>query len=142
MNFDEVYHLVDGKLGLSMEELLKECHADIIRDDDLMHGFEARSMVIDDVFLIFLKEHLVEVREQYLILHELGHYYCGCNSERCADLFACLYLIGNRVWEACYFHQYLMCHGADCHVAYQINDEIYRYKLQVQDQIGWRVAEL
>ncbi len=142
MNFDEVYHLVDGKLGLNTEDLLKECHADIIRDDDLMHGFEARSMVIDDVFLIFLKEHLVEVREQYLILHELGHYYCGSNSERCADLFACLYLIRNRVWEACYFHQYLMCHGADRQVAYRINDEIYRYKLQVQDQIGWRVVEL
>lgn len=141
MNFHEIYLLVNDKANMDLNSLLKECHAEIIRDNDMMHGFEARSMEIDGVWLIFLKEGLIDIREQYLLLHELGHCYCG-SSERCADLFACLYLIKNRIWDACYFHQFLMCNGADRHVAYRVNDEIYRYKLQVQEQIGWRVLEL
>lgn len=35
-----------------------------------------------------------------------------------------------------------MCNGADRHIANKINDEIYHYKLNVQQQIGWRVMEL
>ncbi len=141
MNFHKVYCLVNDKIGMDINTLLKECHAEIIRDDDMMRGFEARSMEIDGVLLIFLKEGLPEIREHYLILHEIGHYYCG-SSERYADLFACLYLIENRIWEACYFHQYLMCNGVDRHIAHRVNDDIYRYKLSVQEEIGWRVLEL
>lgn len=141
MKFDEIYRLVNEKAELDLNEMLKECNAEIVRDNDMMHGFEARSMMIDDVFLIFLKEDMFEVRERYLLLHELGHYFCG-SSERDADLFACLYLIGNHIWEACYFQHFLMCNGADRHIANKINDEIYHYKLNVQQQIGWRVMEL
>ena len=118
MKFDEIYRLVNEKAELDLNELLKECNAEIVRDNDMMHGFEARSMMIDDVFLIFLKEDMFEVRER------------------------CLYLIGNHIWEACYFQQFLMCNGADRHIANKINDEIYHYKLNVQQQIGWHVMEL
>ena len=55
MKFDEIYRLVNEKAELDLNELLKECNAEIVRDNDMMHGFEARSMMIDDVFLIFLK---------------------------------------------------------------------------------------
>ena len=105
MKFDEIYRLVNEKTELDLNELLKECNAEIVRDNDMMHGFEA-------------------------------------SSERDADLFACLYLIGNHIWEACYFQHFLMCNGADRHIANKINDEIYHYKLNVQQQIGWRVMEL
>lgn len=139
MTFNEIYALVEEKRNMSIEQMLRECNADIVRDNDLMHGFEARSMIIDGTFMIFLQEGLLEVREKYLILHELGHYYSGTCKERDANLFACLYLIDNQIWDDFYFQEYLMRHGADRKVANQVNDDIYGYKMYMQSQIGWRI---
>ncbi len=140
MTFNEIYALVEEKRTLSIEQMLKECNADIVRDNDLMRGFEARSMIIDDVFVIFLQEGLPDIRENYLILHELGHFYCDTSKERDANLFVCLYLINNQIWEDCYFQEYLVCNGADRKVADQVNDAIYSYKMDIQSQIGWRIC--
>ena len=139
MTFNEIYTLVEEKRSMSIGQMLSECNADIVRDNDLMHGFEARSMIIGGTFVIFLEEGLLEVRENYLILHELGHFYCDTNKERDANLFACLYLIDNQIWEGCFFQEYLMCNGVDRMVANQVNDVIYGHKLQMQSQIGWRI---
>lgn len=139
MTFNEIYTLVEEKRHMSIDQMQKDCNADIVRDNDLMRGFEARSMLIDDVFMIFLQEGIPDIRENYLILHELGHFYCGTSKERDANLFACLYLIDNQIWEDFYFQEYLLCNGVDRNVANQVNDEIYGYKANIQSQIGWKI---
>lgn len=148
MNFKDVFNIVEIKKELSISEMLKEINADCIYDNSLTYNKEAWSIKIQDTFMIYLQENLQEIRENYLLLHELGHYYCHsiCNNARCeenaANLFACLYLLNNRIWSADYFQNFLKNHGVDRNIAEKVNDQIYRYKLNVQNEIGWKVLEL
>lgn len=150
MNFKQVYELVEAKKNLSLTEMLREECVDLVYDNDLSHGNEAWSMVVDGVFMIYLQEDIIEVRERFLLLHELGHFFCDNRSplsnrkceESMANLFACLYLMKNQIWHDSYFYEYLLCNGCDKQIASRVNDQIYQYKLQVQSNIGWKLLEL
>lgn len=150
MRFEDVYKLVESKKDLCLESLLEDCNADLIYDNDLSHGYKAWSMEIDGIFMIYLQESLIPVRERFLILHELGHRYCDSHSrfadrrkEECAaNLFACLYLLQNQIWQTNFFTEFLMCNGADKNIAIYVNDRIYDYKLSLQQQMGWKMLEL
>lgn len=137
MCFKEIYNKVQECLNYDIYELLEIENIEIVRDNDLTYGRLARIMSYDGNTIIFLKEGLDDQQERNLILHELGHYYfdkkCFLSNKRTeennANLFMCLYLLKNDIWDDLIYYQYLINQGIEKKISMLINEMIIQYRM-------------
>lgn len=150
MCFEKVYGKVEECKQYSVYELVNMEGIDIIRDDDLTQGRKAKMMSHEGNTIIFLQEGLSDQEEENLLLHELGHYYfdSGCSfvnkrmEENNANLFMCLFLIKNDIWQSQYFQEYLMSLGIDHKITNQVNDMIMQFKMTIIYENSWLIKEI
>lgn len=136
MCFKKIYEKVNTCLNYDVYELLKKENIDIVRDDDMTYGRQALIMSYDGMIIIFLKEGLTDQEERNLILHELGHFYfdkkCSLYNKRTeennANLFMCLYLLKNDIWNDLIFYYYLIDQGIEKKTSLFVNDQIIQYR--------------
>lgn len=149
MCFNEVYEKVQYCLEYDIFEILQQEKIDIVRDSDLCYGKSARLMSHQNKSIIFLQEGLSDQEERNLILHELGHFYFDSESayknsrveETNANLFMCLYILKNDIWDYNDFQCYLINEGIDKKIAYQINEMIFQNKMAKKYGDSWLIME-
>ncbi len=136
MCFKDIYNKVEECLDYDLYELLEKENIDVVRDNDLVFGKCARIMSYNSMTIIFLKEGLDDQEERNLLLHELGHYYfdkkCYLSNKRTeennANLFMCLYLLKNDIWEDFIFHYFLIGQGVEKKISMSVNEQIIQYR--------------
>lgn len=136
MCFKEIYEKVNECLNYDVYELLKKENIDIVRDNDLTYGRKALMMSYDGFTVFFLKEGLDDQEERNLLLHELGHFYfdkkCSLYNKRTeennANLFMCLYLLRNDIWNDSIYYCYLVNQGVEKKTSMYVNEQIIQYK--------------
>lgn len=138
MKFKEIMNCVNEYLESDVYELLKELNIDITYDNDLAGNKDCRIFSCEDGNCIFIKENLNPLYEQFLILHEIGHYLMHYDIstyftpvgriENEANMFACLWLIKNDIDSAQYYDQYLINCGVPINIAIKFQDTLYQFR--------------
>lgn len=127
-----------------VEELKDYCVATIIEELGFCVVYQEciplgkKAMGIPDLSTIVVSNNLAEQEERNALLHEIGHLLFGRNTylsnqhaeENKANLFMCLYLVHNEIWESEYFDTYLIYKGVSPRIARQFNDWIWQFKHQ------------
>lgn len=150
MKFKIVYEKVESIKQFSLSELIYMEGIDIVRDNDLTFNRKARMMSHDNKHIIFLQEALSDQEEEILILHELGHFYFDSRitlankrmEERTANLFMCLFILKNNIWNCEYYQQYLINNGINSGIANDINEMIRQYKMTERYGHNWLAMEI
>lgn len=149
MKFKIVYEKVESLKQYSLSELINMEGIDIVRDNDLTFNRKARMMSHDNKSIIFLQEALSDQEEEILILHELGHFYFDSRitlankrmEERTANLFMCLFVLKNNIWNCEYYQQYLIKKGINNGIANDVNEMIKQYKMTERYGHNWLAME-
>lgn len=138
MKFEEIMNCVNEHLVSDVYELLKELDIDIAYDNDLAGNKECRIFSCKDGNCVFIKENLNPLYEQFLLLHEMGHYlmHYGVSTyftpagrlEHEANMFVCLWLIKNDIDSTQYYDQYLIGCGVPISVAVDFQDTLYQFR--------------
>lgn len=137
MCFKEIYEKVDECKNYGVYELLRNENIEIVRDNDLTYGRLARIMSYDSNTIIFIKEGLTDQEERNLLLHELGHFYfdkkCSLYNKRTeennANLFMCLYILKNDIWNDLIYYCYLIEQGVEKKISMFVNEQIIQYRI-------------
>lgn len=134
MSFKEIYQKVENLKDLSIESILERYSIQVIFMDVL--PFDKLAIQCDQS--IVLKNGLKNHEYKLLVLHEIGHYlfdrkcyYCNHRTEENnANIFMCLYLVHNEIWDDQYFDEYLIYQGIEPKVARYFNDCVWQFKRQ------------
>ena len=138
MKFEEIIDCVNKHIDNDIYGLLNDLDVDIVYDNDLAGNEECRIFSCADGNCVFIKEKLNPLYEQFLLLHELGHYlmHYGMSTyftpagrlEHEANTFVCLWLIRNDICSAQCYDQYLINCGVPVNVALDFQDTLYQYR--------------
>ncbi len=144
MCFKNIYNKVEELKDYSVETILAELDIVVIYTNSIplnKNGIYIKT----NTPTILIRNDLSQQDEQNILLHEIGHclfdygYHISNHrkEENNANLFMCLYLINNNIWEAEYFDHYLIYKGVEPKIARQFNDRIWQYKYQVTFGIAY-----
>ncbi len=139
MCFKDIYNKVEELKDYSIEGILAELGVDVIYTCSIPLN-KTGVYINTDNPTILIRNDLSKQDERNVLLHEIGHslFDYGCHisnhrkEENNANLFMCLYLINNNIWEAEYFDHYLIYKGVEPKIARQFNDRVWQYKHQVK----------
>ncbi|MGL4362197.1 MAG: ImmA/IrrE family metallo-endopeptidase [Cellulosilyticaceae bacterium] len=142
MGFNCIYEVVEEIKDKDVHELLCDYGIEVMYVDDLdvdaMYIHTSRPRII-------IRNDLDADKTNIVLLHELGHYLFDKKSwlsnqrtnENNANLFVCLHLIKNKIWEHNCFYGYLIDCGLSPKIARAFNDRTYQYKLQVKYELNY-----
>ena len=143
MEFKKIMEKVDDLKNLSPKDLINSEGIDVIYDEALCYGRDSRIDKGYGQVVIFINPGLPEQYEQFLLLHELGHFYLHMTTgisdaalqirnirreENEANIFACLYLLDNQIYDNEYHDTYLCSVGVPAKIADYVQEYIYQYK--------------
>lgn len=134
MCFKDIYARADELKDLSIESILDELDIDVTYMDVLPLGKDA--MFVDKSIVV--SNHLSDEKTKVVLLHEIGHYlfdkgihcYNHRTEENNANIFMCLYLVHNEIWDSDYFDEYLIYQGVPPKVARYFNETVWQFKRQ------------
>ena len=143
MEFKKIMERVEVIKSLSTKNMLDNEGIDVIYDETLCYGRDSRIVKGYGQVVIFIKPGLPEQYENFLLLHELGHFYLHMmtgisdtalqirnilREENEANIFACLYLLNNLIYDNEYYDTYLCSVGVPVKIADYVQECIYQYK--------------
>ncbi|WP_320973832.1 ImmA/IrrE family metallo-endopeptidase [Dysgonomonas capnocytophagoides] len=129
--------------NLSVNQMVSVEGIDIIYDEALCYGRDSRIDRGYGQVVIFIKPGLPDQHENFLLLHELGHYFLHMRTgisdialqlrntrreENEANIFACLYLLDNQIHDNEYYDTYLCSVGVPVKIADYVQECIHQYK--------------
>ncbi len=142
MCFRKIYSKVEELKYLSINELIELLQVDIKYSDNI----DCKAMYIRYIKpTIVIKSNLTSYDSNLAILHEIGHHLFNRGSwllnqrteENNANLFMCLYLLKNEIWECDFFDWHLINLGVTPSIARMFNERVYQYKLQVKYELAY-----
>lgn len=140
MSFKAIYEKVEELKDLDLGTMLKELEISIIFQDEI--PMNKKAILVENYIII--KSELREFEYKDVLLHEIGHFlFNDCSyfsnhktEENNANLFMCLYLIHNRIWDSNYFDAFLIYEGVSPIIARKFNDQVWQFKNQQIMQYG------
>lgn len=143
MEFIKIMEKVADLNSLSIKDMIESEGIDVIYDEVLCYGRDSRIDKGYGQVVIFVKPDLPEQYEKFLLLHELGHFHLHMTTgisdaalqirnirreENEANIFACLYLLDNQIYDSGYYDTYLCSVGVPSKIADYVQECIYQYK--------------
>lgn len=139
MCFKDIYEKVEDLKNYSISELIEKLNINVIVNYDI--DCEA-------IYVNYLKPTIIvssyEVKD-CILLHEIGHSLFDrivhvankTTNENNANIFMCLMLLKNDIWNADFFDTYLINQGVNPKVARKFNDAVYQRKIQIKYDISY-----
>lgn len=135
MCFKDIYEKVEELKKYDLNELLENLGIRLIIAKD-----------IDDeaLYINYLEHPTILIKSEKLndciLFHEIGHYLFDRKThlankrtnENNANIFMCLMLLRNEIWEYDYFDTYLINQGVHPKTARTFNDSVHQRKLQIK----------
>lgn len=143
MEFIKIMEKVADLNSLSIKDMIESEGIDVIYDEVLCYGRDSRIDKGYGQVVIFVKPDLPEQYEKFLLLHELEHFHLHMTTgisdaalqirnirreENEANIFACLYLLDNQIYDSEYYDTYLCSVGVPTKIADYVQECIYQYK--------------
>lgn len=137
MCFKDIYDKVNELKDRNLYSIMDDLGVNLVYQEYV--PLNKQAICIYNQATIIVSNKLNEQQEKIVLLHELGHllFDVGCHvsnhrtEENNANLFMCLYLVHNEIWDFEFFDVYLIHEGVDPKVARQFNDRVWQYKNQV-----------
>lgn len=136
MCFKDIYMKVEELKDHSISTILDNMNIDVIYQECMPLGKQA--VALPENNSIVISNILPEQNEKNILLHEIGHLLfdkrCTLANHRTeennANIFMCLYLIHNEIWDSDYFDTYLIYNGVQPKIARRFNDSVWQFKNQ------------
>lgn len=135
MCFKDIYEKVEELKEYDLNELLENLDIRL---------FIANDIDEEALYINYLEHPTILIRskkiKECVMFHEIGHYLFDRKThlankrtnENNANIFMCLMLLKNEIWEYDYFDTYLINQGVQPKVARTFNDSVHQRKLQIK----------
>lgn len=135
MCFKDIYEKVEELKEYDLNELLENLGIRLIIAKDIDE---------EALYINYLEHPTILIRnkkiKECVMFHEIGHYLFDRKThlankrtnENNANIFMCLMLLKNEIWEYDYFDTYLINRGVQPKVARIFNDSVHQRKLQIK----------
>lgn len=135
MCFKDIYEKVEELKEYDLNELLENLGIRL---------FIANDIDEEALYINYLERPTILIRskkiKECVMFHEIGHYLFDRKThlankrtnENNANIFMCLMLLRNEIWEYDYFDTYLINQGVHPKTARTFNDSVHQRKLQIK----------
>lgn len=135
MCFKDIYEKVEELKDYNLDELVEILNLKIV----VTRNLDCEAMYID-----YIEQPTILIRSKTInecvMFHEIGHCLFDRKThlankrtnENNANIFMCLMLLRNEIWEYDYFDTYLINQGVQPKVARMFNDSVHQRKLQIK----------